>query len=178
MVGIIPKEDAKYSKGSKFLFYFAIFLLISSVASYFLIDFFLEEAKSEISSLEMNLAEIMSPEKISLEKEILAYKKDIDNISYLMGRHLKASKIFEIIEKTTHPQVWFKEFTLSPDLGEFIISGESENFEILGQQLLIFEEEEELNEVNLGKALINNEGKIDFVLFALFNPDILKSDNF
>jgi hypothetical protein len=174
MVDIIPKEAPKPSRGLNILFYFAIFLLILSIGGYFALNNFLEKAREEVAALELDLARAMTPEKISLEKEILASKNKIDNFSYLVGQHLKTSRIFEIIQKITHPQVWFSKFDFNSRQGELKISGETQNFETLGQQILILGDEEAINSVNLEKISITKEGKIDFDLLLSFKPDIFK----
>jgi len=171
MVEIIPKEPPKLSTGLSILFYSAIFLLSICVIGYFVLNNSLKKAEAELADLELDLIKEMPPEKISLEKEILAYKDKIDKFSYLLEQHLAVSRVFEIIQKTTHPQVWFSKFDLSSRPGQLKIFGETQNFETLGQQILILREEATINRVNLEKVSIGKEGKINFDLLLFFNPE-------
>jgi hypothetical protein len=134
----------------------------------------LKKAEAEITVLELDLTREMSPEKISLEKEILASKNKIDDFSYLIEQHLEVSRIFEIIQKITHPQVLFSKFDLNSRQGALKIFGETQNFETLGQQILILRGEAVINKVNLETVSIGKEGKINFDLSLFFNPDIFK----
>ena len=174
MVEIIPREPKKLSTGLNILFYLAIFLLFFSVISYFVLNSLLKKAEAKIIVLELDLTREMPPEKISLEKEILADKNKIDDFSYLIEQHLEVSRIFEIIQKTTHPQVWFSKFDLNSRQGALKIFGETQNFETLGQQILILRGEAAVNKVNLEKVSIGKEGKINFDLSLFFNPDIFR----
>jgi len=174
MVDIIPKEAPKPSRGLSILFYFAIFLLIFSIIGYFALNNFLEKAREEVAALKLDLAGVMTTEKISLEKEILASKNKIDHFSYLVGQHLKASRIFEIIQKVTHPQVWFSKFDFNSREGQLKLSGETQNFVTLEQQTLILKGEEKIDKVNLENFSITKEGKIGFDLSLSFNPDIFR----
>jgi hypothetical protein len=58
--------------------------------------------------------------------------------------------------------------------GALKIFGETQNFETLGQQILILRGEAAINKVNLEKVSIGKEGKINFDLSLFFNPDIFK----
>lgn len=174
MVDIIPKEASKPSRVLNILFYFGIFLLIFSIIGYFALARFSEKARAEVAALELDLAGIMTAEKISLEKEILASEDKINKFSYVIERHLAPSKIFELIQKTTHPQVWFSEFDFNSREGELKLSGETQNFITLEQQILILKEEEKITQVNLGNFSVTEEGKINFDLSLSFNPDIFK----
>lgn len=170
MVGIIPKEErSNSSENLKSLLYLAVFLLLLSLAAYFLLTNSLKKTEGEAAILDSKLEEMMSPEKITLEKEILNSRNKIEDFSQLLKLHLKTSKVFGILEETTHPQVWFTDFNLNPRKGELIISGETDSFETLGQQILILKEESTISEVNLQKVSINEEGKINFGLLLLIN---------
>ena len=58
--------------------------------------------------------------------------------------------------------------------GVIKISGETKNFETLGQQIIILKEEAAINKVNLEKISITKEAKISFDLSLSFNHDILR----
>jgi len=172
MVEIIPKESPKPSRGLNALFYFAIFLLILSIGGYFALNNFLQKAEGELETLKLDITKVMTPEKNTLEKEILASKDKIDKFSYLIGQHLQSSMIFGIIQKTTHPQVWFTKFDFDPRQKTLKVSGETQNFESLGQQILILEDEETIDDINLETISISKEGGIEFDLSLSFRADV------
>lgn len=171
MVEIIPKEAPKPSKGLNILFYFVIFLLIFAIGGYFALNNFLQKADKELASLKLNITEVMTPEKIALEKEILSFKDKIDMFSYLIEQHLESSKVFGIIQKVTHPKVWFSNFDFNSRQKTLKVSGKTQNFESLGQQLIILENEETIDNVDLETISISKEGGIEFNLSLSFKPD-------
>ncbi len=166
MVEIIPKEPAKPSKTLSLLFYLAIFLLFFSVVSYFTLSGFLKKTEEEAAAL---ASALVQTEEASLEKEILTAKKKIEDFSSLIGRHLSPSEVFEIVEKNCHPKVWFSQFNLSSNEKTLRVSGETDNFETLGQQIFILEEETALAKVRLESFSITSEGRINFELSLALN---------
>jgi len=172
MVEIIPKEAPRPSKRLNALFYFSIFLLALAVGGYFALNSFLQEAEDDLASLRAEVSQIMTPEKIALEQEILTSKKRIDGFSSLIEQHLEASTAFEIVQRVTHPLVWFTTFDFDSRQGAFKVSGETQNFESLGQQILIMEKEEAISTVNLETISISREGKIEFSMSFSLSPDV------
>jgi hypothetical protein len=166
MVEIIPKEPAKPSKILNLLLYLAIFLLFSSVVSYFTLSGFLKKTEEEAAAL---ASALLQTEEAFLEKEISTAKKKIEDFSFLIDRHLKPSQVFEIVEKNCHPKVWFSRFSLASREKTLRLSGETDNFETLGQQIFILEEETALAKVTLESFSITSEGKINFELSLLLN---------
>jgi hypothetical protein len=162
MVEIIPKEAPKPSKGASALLYFAIFLLLLTAGGYFVLNNYLQKAEDELASLKLEVSQIMTQEKTALEQEILTSKGEIDNFSSLIEQHLEPSMIFEIIQRATHPQVWFGKLDFDPRRKVFEVSGETQSFESLGQQILIMEEDEAIDKVDLKTVSISKEGGIEF----------------
>ncbi len=175
MVEIIPKEVPAVPKWLNILFYFALILLIFSIIGFFILNNSLKNSKAELTDLESSLLKKeTASEKISLEKEILSYQNKIENFSSLTSQHLVSSKFFEIIQKITHPKVWFSTFSLNSREGSVELSGLSRDFESLEQQLLILREEKIIENVDLKNISITKEGGISFNLSLSFNPEILK----
>ena len=171
MVEIIPKEAFKPSRGLNILLYFAIFLLFLSAGAYFALNNFLQKAENNVASLESEISQIMTPEKVALEQEVLPSKSEIDRFANLINQHLQTSAIFEIIQRSTHPRVWFTKFDLDSRQKTFSLTGETENFETLGQQILIIQNEEAISTVNLDTVSSTKDGKVEFVLSLSLKPD-------
>ena len=175
MVEIIPKPAAELPVWQKIIFYFSILFLLVSLLIFFLLNSFHQKATLELQGLEETLAQEKTQEEDSLEKEVFGYQKKIEDFSKLSKSHLYPSKFFDFFQSLCLPQVWFskvllnlKDFTLS-------ISGETESFSILGQQILIFQQEEEnIKKADLSEVSIGKEGKVNFILNLSLNPEILK----
>lgn len=174
MIEIIPKPIAKLPFWQNILFYLSIALLIISIISFFVLNRFLETAKAELQNLEETLDRERTPEEAALEKRVFDYQKKMEDFTTLKDLHLYPSKFFDFFQDLCHPQVWFSKFNLNLRNYDLTISGQTDTFSTLGQQLLIFQEREEIQEVNLSQLKISKIGKVDFTLSLSFDPAILK----
>ncbi len=164
MVEIIPREVLPIPKWLNILFYFALALLIFSIASYFILNSSLRNAQKNLVDLEETLMGKETPENIVLEKEVLNYEKEIKDFSKLIVQRSASSIFFAFIEKICHPKIWFPRFSLNPKLGQATFFGKAKSFESLGQQLLILEDESLVKSLDLEEVSISKEGEINFEL--------------
>lgn len=172
MIDIIPKKTPKLSKRLSILLYSLIFLLILFIASYFVLNNFLQKAEGELKSLELEIDETMTLEKVVLEKEILSIRDKLDGFSRLLGQRTKTSKAFEVVERVAHPRVWFTAFHIDPVQKILRLSGQTRSFENLGQQIFILEDEGTIENVVLETVSIDEEGQVIFDLSLFFKPGI------
>ena len=174
VIEIIPKPIEKIPSYQKKLFYFSIFLFLVLPFVYFILTSLGKKSENILSNLEESIAKGKTPEIISLEKENLNYQKKIEDISPLLEKHLFPSKIFEFFERNTHPRVFFSEINLNSLNSTASLSGQTDSFLTLGQQLAIFEKNPLVEKVDLNQISITKEGKIEFFLNFSFNPKIFK----
>jgi len=172
-IEIIPKPAQKLPLWQNILFYLSIALLIASITSYFALDYFFKKAEIISNTLEEALTEKTPAERV-LEAEIFGYQKKINNFSQLINQHLYPSKFFDFFQGLSHPKVWFSEFNLNPQDNQSVVSGQAESFLVVGQQVLIFKQENLIQNVNLSNLLIGETGKIYFTINLSLNPDIFK----
>lgn len=173
-IEIIPKPKAKIFPWINILFYFSIALLITTILSFFILNHFIKKSIPAIHSLETALTKQRTPSQIALEKEILSFQEKIEDIDFLLKRHLVSSQVLEFLEKVTHPKVWFSSLGLSSGKSQLQVRGTTESFQTLGQQLLIFKKNQFIKEVNLSGVSIEREGKISFTFDLLLDPQIFK----
>ncbi len=164
MVEIIPKKVAPLSHWVNILFYFSLVLLVFCIAGFFILSSSIKKSQKSLTDLENAFVSAKTSERISLEKEVLKYQKKTEDFSKIVGGHLETSKVFDLLQKDCHPKVWFSQFNLDSKGNQIGLSGETQSFESLGQQLLIFQGEDFIESVNLEKVSISKEGKIGFSL--------------
>lgn len=174
MMEIIPKETPRLPEWLNVLFYVLVFLFIASIVSIFILNSSLSSSLEDLSYLEIALAQKKSPENVALEKEVLLYRDKVLEFSNLAEQHLEVSKVFGAIEGFCHPKVWFPSFSLDSKKGQLSLSGKTDDFSTLGQQILILKGEESITGYFLKEAAIDNEGRIDFTLLINLSPEILK----
>lgn len=164
MIEIIPKPVAKLPRWFNIVFYLSLVLLFLAISSYFVLNQSQKKSFKELQDLEEAIALERTPQRVNLEKEILLYQKKIDDFTFLFNNHLSISKFFDFLEKNSHPRVWLPQINLIPGQGQLIISGQTESFKALGQQLLIFKKEPLIKDISLTKISIGRRGEIEFSL--------------
>jgi len=174
MVEIIPKPTVKISRWQKFLPYFSITLIIVAILGYFVLNNILEKTLQTFKEKVDTLAKLNPPEEQILEKEILNYQKKIKDFSILVDQHLATSNFFNLLESLTHPKIWFSHIELQPKEAKVSLSGQAEDFSVLGQQLLIFKKEKRINDIKISKVSLVEEGGIKFDLELFLSPEIFK----
>ena len=157
MVEIIPKTFEEIPSWQRILFYFLIFLLIAIVVGFFALNYLNNEAKSYLLNLEKTLSEEKAPEIETLEEEILTYKEKFDDFSFLFENHTLATRFFEFLENKTHPRIFFSNIYLSPGQSEVSLSGLSDKFLSLGQQISIFKNERLVKNAILSNVAISEK---------------------
>lgn len=173
MVEIIPKPIAKPPSWVNILFYFSIVLLIGVISGYFLLNNFIKKSEATLQNLETSLAKEKTLEEQLLEKEIISYQKKIEDVGSLLKEKKFSSKVFGLLERITHPKVSFSSFTFDSAQSLVKLVGSTENFQTLGQQILLLKKEPLIKEINLSEVSIREERKISFTLYLLLDPKFL-----
>ena len=169
MVELIPKEAPQIPRWLNIVFYFALLILFSSIISFFVLGNSIKSGQNKLEELRTDFFESRTPERVSLEKEILTYEKKLTDFSSLAPYHLENSNFFNLLEDKTHPKVWFSRISFDTEQGRLSFSGLTQSFETLGQQILIFKGESSINSVSLEKVSIDKTGRINFDLSFSFN---------
>lgn len=175
MVEIIPKPVQKLPLWQNILFYSSLALLVAGISSLFLLERSLKNSRLSLKYLEETLTGEKTIQEVSLEKNILSWQKRIKNFSQLFSRHLYSLPAFDLIEKLTHPEVWFSQLNLDLPDSKAVASGQAESFTVLGQQLGLLEKEPEISDFALSSLSIGKQGKVNFTLNISFAPALFQS---
>lgn len=176
MVEIIPKKSiANLPSSQSIVFYLVALVIFLVILGYFFLDFYLiAGAERKLQNVQNALDQTKTEEHTRLEKTLSDYEKKIEYFSMLLSRHVFFSRTFNFIEENTHPDVWFREFGLKPGEGQVKLSGQTDNFVNLHQQVRIFKDNHSVKNLNLSKIVIGKEGRINFDLDLALDPGLLK----
>jgi hypothetical protein len=173
MIQIIPKPEKKPITSETIFLIFSV-LVFSLSLFLFLYLFNLEKKlEKEISIFEEKILSSRTDEIKSLEKEASKYQREISDFSKIIEERLLPSKFFPILEKSTHPKVYFSNFDLDLANSKCILSGTAQDFYTLGQQLDIFRKNQSF-QTKLSKISFGKEGKVDFEFEITFQKEMLK----
>jgi len=170
MPELIPKQERGGSALPNTLFYLSIFLFLASLISFFVFNALLKNNQEDLAVLELSLSESKTAEKVALEKNILTVQRKIEDFAKLSQSHLTPSSLFQKLEENCHPKVSFNQFSLDSKSGKLVLVGKTQNFEALGQQILILKETDFVKDLILEKASISKEGQVEFSLSLTINP--------
>lgn len=173
MVEIIPKPTKKESPWVDIVFFFSIAVLIGVVIAYFLLGYFIGENEKILKTKQEILNQPRSGEERGLEKKVFGYQKKVEDFTTLINQHKISSDFFAFLEGITHPQVWFSEIKLNVQKAEIELSGEAEKTS-LGQQILIFRENEQILTTHLSDVQMIEGERVSFKISLSLNPEIFK----
>lgn len=169
-IKVIPQEDTfRESRWLSVLFVISIIFFVLSLFSYFLIATLTSRAEEKVKGLEATLSARTKEEK-ALEEKVLTYQQKIKDFTPLLENHRKITELFTLLERTTHPQVRFTELKFDSLGATLNLQGQTENFQTLSQQEILFEKTPAFKEVNLGNAALTEGGKVRFDLLLVLNP--------
>ena len=174
MIGIIPKKPKKAPGWQNFASYFSCALFIVVILSYIALFYFEGKAFALLQDLEEKIAQVATKEDIVTEGQVLAAKKRINDFSKLLQDHKRASNFFTFLEENCHPKVWLTEVELNPGEAKALVSGKTADFKTLGQQILIFQGQEQIQSVDLTNLSISKKGETEFSFYLYLKPQIFQ----
>jgi len=154
------------------LFYFFIAFFFLTIIFYFVLDIGVSAQRHKIEKLSQDIEKFGTEEQKEIEKQIFDYQKKIAEVSELVKLHKIPSNFFELIEKTTLPEVYFPTVTLSTENFEINLRGQTENLENLAKQLAVLRENENIKDIKRFETKLGEEAKVTFNLTLLLSPEL------
>ncbi|MEA3292893.1 MAG: hypothetical protein U9P88_00195 [Patescibacteria group bacterium] len=176
MVEIIPKVPKKNKSLQNILFIISLALLITATLAYFGLGNF-QKKESQISKDLKNslLEKTINQERNAKKQEVSIFQNKINSFGLLLDKHQGSSNFFKVFEENIHPKVWFSEIDLNAEKFEVFLSGDAESFQSISQQLALFREFTDIQNVDLLDVSINEKGLIDFSLSFSISPKVFAS---
>jgi len=174
-IEIIPKEEiSRPIRVLNILFFVGISLLILVVAGYFYLNYLTEKKSQTIKKTEETILQMRTPEVENLEKSILGWREIIEDYNFLFNSHEAPTNIFNFLERTTHPKVWWVDFTFDSYIPNNLrLKGIAQDFSSLQQQLIIFQNETLVKRITLNQVYFGKTGGVEFELEISLAPEIL-----
>ena len=169
MVEIIPRPVEQVDRWQKILLYLLIFVVVVLIITYFILVNLVENSQIYSEELEIRITEGRTQERVELEEENIYYKNKIEDIMPFLNAHILSSKFFDFLSTKTHPRIFFSKISLTAKEARIALSGSSDSFSTLNQQLKALNEELLVEDMVLTSVSINKAGGIDFVLEIFLN---------
>lgn len=172
LVKIIPKPKPKMAHNLVFMLWLSIVLLIALLI---LVFFFQQRIVSLEHRKESIEQEIKSyEEQTELEKKLQATSDKIIAFFNLLKEHKIPTQFNDFLESSCHYKVSFFSLRINTNTNNAVLLGETENLRSLGEQILIFKQNEFVKGLKVFNMVLNREGKVDFNLALTFSNDLMK----
>ena len=156
------------------LLVFSFVILGLTLASYFGMIFgYAPYLNSQISGAN---AQIKESEKIvnsEQQKNLADIYSQLTNIRGLLNSHVITSTLFDELEKSTYPQIYYTNLILSLLEKKLELRGVSQDYVTLVKQLDFFKKSQLFSDVILDSAKLTEDG-ITFSIRVVLSPDKLK----
>ena len=171
---IIPKQAPRAPEWLNIVFYFSLAIFVFALIAFFLLSNSLNKANKAMALAEQALVDQSTMEREEMQTNVFQTKDKVDKFAIVFADHLKDSNVFEYFQSLCHPKTWYMQFALDPRKGAISASGETQSFETLGQQLLIYQRDPFVRSVEMPQVSIDKKGMISFSLTLSFDPAIVK----
>lgn len=167
-------ESEVKSSWKEVAFFASLILVVLVAFTYGLLLYKTQSQEQEILMLGKKVTAYNSASYQMAEKQVLDYKKKIDDLAQILGGRKISSNVFSVIEANTLPQVWFNNFSMSGADNKIILGGEAQTMQVFTQQIRVFEQD---NHYITGVTIINSQieptsGKISFSLQLTLDPKV------
>ncbi len=173
-IGLIPKKPTEKPLWQIILLYFSVGFLFMVVLTAIILSYAGSKARAEIAKLDQELNRPKTAAERQLEREVLQAQQRVSSFKSLIEGAKPASKVFELLERTTHPAVVFIKLSFSASDNKISLSGQTDNFQTLGQQLLIFQAEPLIIKSNLDQIGIGKSGSVEFNISLVLNDQLFR----
>jgi hypothetical protein len=169
-IQLIPRKQVEIPNWQTLLFYLSVGFFVLSLASFFIVSGSARKTAAEAERLNAELSRGETVEESALQKDVVGSQRRILAFISLLGQQKPVSAVFSLTEKLVHPQVIFSKFNFVAQDSKIWLSGKADNFQVLGEQNLLFKKEPAVKQAYLLGAGIGKEGGIEFSFEIFLDP--------
>jgi hypothetical protein len=172
-IEVTPSSNLKMPLWAVIIFVVDIILIAIFLSLYFYFSW--QEKNLEQALIKTPQEESLEQEVVKKQDELVVYTNRIEAFAKIIADHKKVSNVFGLIEKICLPSVWFSNFNFTLGKNEVSLSGKTDNFVSLGNQITILKNELSFLSINLSNLMLEGKGGVSFSLQAVIDPKILTS---
>ncbi|MEK7542327.1 MAG: hypothetical protein AAB524_01350 [Patescibacteria group bacterium] len=173
IVELIPKKAEKPVFGQVFFLIVSLAALVGVAVSFFILQQVIGRARLDLDILEKQLMQDTRPQEEKLVAKLSGYKQKVEDFKFVAGERKNFLPFFELLERTTHPDIFFINLERVGDKNIMFLGGETKDFFALEQQRLLWKKEKEFQTVQLKEMLLSGEGNGSFKVEFTLSPELL-----
>jgi len=162
-----------HSQDGFFPLYASLFLFMISVACYgglFFLNRSQDQAQQDFLEHIRLKAEDVRPKLLD---QIFSLEKRLKNVGGVISTHKFSSNTLPLIESSTHPRVWFKNYRFDDRLQNVVMAGEAADFAVLARQISFFENNPQVEKLEFGGLTVTENRSVAFNLILFLKPTLL-----
>ena len=129
-------------------------------------------SKNRIEKLDEQLAAVKSQEEVKIEKELMAYKKKVNNVVSILEGRERSLEFYLFLEGLVHPDIYFTGLSLDIEQGTASLTGIVNDFKSLGQQVSAFKESGYIYDAQAETVSLDTEEGIGFTIqITILEPE-------
>jgi len=128
----------------------------------------------EKADLENQLTELTNQRNLELEADFMELKNGIEDLKKVLKNRLYPSKLFEMLEELTLPQVQFTGLDTDFPQAKLTLEAEAVDYTTLAKQMIVFEEDERIEKIGLSEVGLDLTGRVNSTLNIEINLDFLR----
>ena len=123
--------------------------------------------REQIGILEKELRPDLLNQLLALSGRLAAAREVLTN-------HNFSSNVFVLLEKSTHPQVFYSSFQYANETRSIALTAKAGSYRIVADQITIFERDPQIERVSFGGLSLDDKGHVGFRLTVVVKPSLLK----
>lgn len=169
---LIPKEKPRTAPGVNSLFYIALLCLIAVFVFYFWFGLKNSAKRETVEEVKSERTALFTQEEKTSEQELLQTRQKINDFAKLITVHKFPSSFFETLEGFVHPKIQILNLTLNPEILTANLSGRAQSISVVGEQLVILQQNQLVEKVILTGPSLDEEGGVNFGLILTLKPEV------
>lgn len=162
MVEIIPKREERTPPVVNLIFWASLVLAVAVAAGIFILQNFQRQQRLAIQQSEQQLLADPSPEQKQLEEDMLSWKQRLDDFKLLADERRTPLPLFSLLETSVHPAVVFTGLTVNLNQNRTLLSGETDSFKHVDEQILLLRQKSEVADLQLVRIELGEGGRVEF----------------
>lgn len=156
----------------KRLFGFSFLIFLIAVGVYVGLNFgYGPYLDSKIKQKEAQIEQLTQRISVEKQKEYIRFYSQLTNLKNLLDNHIVSHKLFSLLEKNTHANIYFNSMDLNVDEKKLALGGIAKDYEALAIQLQAFKGAPGVVSYTLDESKLV-EGKIQFEITLSLAPSL------
>jgi len=153
---------------------FACIVLLAVLMAYFAASIYAGSLKRRVDALVSEAKNTQEQRDTATEEEVIKLNSKFSSVENLLDDHIIASKLFEFMERITHPRVYFTNFTFRANDKTVIANGSTDNYTTFGEQYIAFQQNKKISDLRVSSVKLSRTGKVEFGISFSVDESIYK----